>query len=48
MHNLVAFSQNAYQPKYLANLKCLTDFDEKTKEANIVPRLRKHMLKMAR
>ena len=48
MHTPVAFSQNAYQPKYLANLKRLMDFDEKTKEANIVPRLQKHMLKMAR
>jgi hypothetical protein len=26
----------------------LRDFDEKTKDSNIVPRIRKHLLKMAR
>ena len=46
--NSVAFSQNAYQQKYLAHIKRLKDFDERTKESGIVPRLRKHLLKMAR
>jgi len=47
-HISVAFSQTAYEQKYLAHLKRLNDFDEKTKESNIMPRLRKHLLKMAR
>jgi hypothetical protein len=44
----VAFSQTAYEQKYLAHLKRLKDFDEKTKDSNIVPRIRKHLLKMGR
>jgi len=47
-HVAVAFSQNAYKQKYLAHVRRLKDFDEKTRESNIVPRLRKHLLKMAR
>lgn len=47
-HVSVAFSQNAYEQKYLAHVKRLKDFDEKTKESNIIPRIRKHLLKMAR
>jgi hypothetical protein len=47
-HVTVAFSQNTYEQKYLAHLNRLKDFDEKTKESNIIPRLRKHLLKMAR
>jgi Domain of unknown function (DUF6532) len=46
-HVSVAFSQNAYEQKYLAHVKRLKDFDERTNES-IVPRIRKHMLKMAR
>ena len=44
----VAFSQSAYEQKYLAHVKHLKDFDEKTKESNIVTWLRKHLLKMVR
>jgi Domain of unknown function (DUF6532) len=47
-HVSVAFSQTAYEQKYIAHLKRLKDFDERTKDSNIVPRIRKHMLKMAR
>jgi hypothetical protein len=47
-HVSVAFSQNAYEHKYLAHVKRLKDFDEKTKGSNIVPRIRKHLLKIAR
>ena len=36
-HVPVAFSQNVYEQKYLAHLKHLKDFDEKTKESNIMP-----------
>ena len=44
----MAFTQIAYEQKYLAHLKRLKDFDERTKESNIVPRIRKHLLKMVR
>ena len=47
-HVTVAFSQNAYEQKYLAHVKRLKDFEEKTKESNFIPWLRKHLLKMAR
>jgi hypothetical protein len=47
-HVTVAFSQNTYEQKYLAHIKRLKAFDEKTKESNIMPRIRKHLLKMAR
>ena len=47
-HVSVAFSQNAYEQKFLAHVKRLKDFDARTKEANIVPRIRRHLLKMAR
>ena len=47
-HVTVAFLQNAYEQKYLAHIKRLKDFEEKTKESNIITRLRKHLLKMAR
>ena len=47
-HVTIAFSQNAYEQKYLAHIKRLKDFEEKTNESNIRPRLRKHLLKMAR
>ena len=47
-HISIAFSQMAYEQKYLMHLKCLRDFDERTKDSNIVPRIRKHLLKMAR
>ena len=47
-HISVAFSQTAYEQKYLAHIKRLNDFDKRTKEANIVPWIRKHLLKMAR
>lgn len=47
-HVSVAFSQSTYEQKYLAHLKRLKDFDERTKESNIVPRIRRHLLKMAR
>ena len=44
----MAFSQTAYEQKYLAHLKRLKDFEEKTKDSNIVPWIRKHLLKMGR
>ena len=47
-HVPVPFSQNTYEQKYLAHVKRLKDFDARTKEANIVPRIRRHLLKMAR
>lgn len=47
-HVSVAFSQNTYEQKYLTHVKCLKDFDERTKDSNIIPQLRKHLLKMAR
>ena len=47
-HVSVAFSQSTYEQKYLTHLKRLKDFDERTKDSNIVPRIRKHLLKMAR
>ena len=47
-HISVAFSQTAYEQKYIAHLKRLKDFDERTKESGIVPRIRKHLLKMGR
>ena len=47
-HVSVAFSQNAYEQKYLVHVKRLKDFDERTKDSNIVSRIRKHLLKMAR
>ena len=47
-HVSVAFSQVAYEQKYLSHLKRLEDFNEKTKESDIIPRIRKHLLKMAR
>ncbi|KDR74233.1 hypothetical protein GALMADRAFT_141307 [Galerina marginata CBS 339.88] len=47
-HADVPFTANAYKQKYLSHLKRLTEFDEKTREADIVPRLCTHLLKMAR
>ena len=47
-HISIAFSQTAYEQKYLMHLKRLRDFDERTKDSNIVPWIRKHLLKMAR
>ncbi|KIJ90071.1 hypothetical protein K443DRAFT_117147 [Laccaria amethystina LaAM-08-1] len=47
-HVDVQFSAAAYKNKFIAHLKRLEDFAEKTKDANIVSRLRKHLLKMAK
>ena len=44
----VAFLQTAYEQKYLTHLKRLKDFNKRTRESNIVPRIRKHLLKMGR
>lgn len=46
-HVDVPFSANVYQPRFVAILQMLLDFDKKTKDANIVPRLCKHLLKNA-
>jgi len=46
-HVDVLFSANAYKKKYHSHLKRLTDFDEKTCNADIIPRLCMHLLKMA-
>lgn len=47
-HVDVPFSAAVYQDKFLAHLKRLEDFHENTKSLDIMPRLRKHMLKKAR
>ena len=47
-HISIAFSQTAYEQKYLTHLKCLRDFDKRMKDSNIVPQIMKHLLKMAR
>ena len=48
-HVDVQFSAAAYKNKFIAHLKRLEDkFAEKTKDVNIVSRLRKHLLKMAK
>ena len=47
-HNDVPFTATAYKAKYCAHLKFIMDFEKKTREANIIPRLLKHMLKQAR
>ncbi|KAG6913839.1 hypothetical protein DXG01_003990 [Tephrocybe rancida] len=44
----LAFSVTTYSPKYKSHLRNLQDFQAKTQEANIVPRIRKHLLKTAR
>ena len=38
----------AYKAKFHAHLKRITEFDKKTREENIVPRLLKYVLKVAR
>jgi hypothetical protein len=47
-HIDVPFTAAAYREKYRAHLKRITDFEKKTREANIIPRLLRHMLKSAR
>ncbi|KAF8874589.1 hypothetical protein BD779DRAFT_1450823, partial [Infundibulicybe gibba] len=47
-HIDVPFSALAYQEKFNIHLKTLSNFDEKTCEMNIIPRLRGHLLKNAR
>ena len=47
-HISIAFLQTTYEQKYLMHLKHLRDFDKRMKDSNIVPRIRKHLLKMAR
>jgi hypothetical protein len=47
-HIDVPFTTTAYKAKYRTHLKRITDFEKKTHEANIIPRLFKHMLKSAR
>ena len=47
-HVSVPFTQAAYEQKYDAHLKRLKDFEERTKDSDIMPRIRKHLLKMAR
>ena len=47
-HVDVPFTTMAYKAKYCAHLKRITDFEKKTREADIIPRLLKHMLKAAR
>ena len=46
-HIDVPFTATAYKAKYCAHLKFIMDFKKKTCEANIIPRLLKHMLKQA-
>lgn len=47
-HVPVSFSQSAYEQKYITHLKRLKEFDEKTKDLNIVPQIRRRLLKKAR
>jgi hypothetical protein len=47
-HVDVPFTAAAYKAKYHAHLKRLMDFEKKTREADIIPRLLRHMLKAAR
>ena len=47
-HVDVPFTATAYKAKYSAHLKFITDFEKKTRDANIIPCLFKHMLKVAR
>ncbi|GLB43996.1 hypothetical protein LshimejAT787_1501800 [Lyophyllum shimeji] len=47
-HIDVPFSVAAYQSKFEVHLKALLDFEESTRDANIVLRLRKHLLANAR
>lgn len=47
-HVDVPFLAAVYQPRFVAILEMLMDFDKKTKDANIVPRFCKHLLKNAR
>jgi hypothetical protein len=44
----VPFRQNTYSEKFDAHLKRLENFEKKTASEKIVPRLLKHMLKVAR
>lgn len=47
-HVDVPFTATAYKAKYRAHLKFIIDFEKKTHDANIIPRLLRHMLKVAR
>lgn len=47
-HVDVPFTTTAYKAKYRAHLLFITDFEKKTRDADIIPRLLKHMLKVAR
>jgi hypothetical protein len=44
----VPFTATAYKTKYRAHLKLIMDFEKKTRDADIIPRLLRHMLKVAR
>lgn len=47
-HVDVPFTATAYKTKYHAHLKFIMDFEKKTRDADIIPRLLRHMLKVAR
>ncbi|KAF8970182.1 hypothetical protein BDZ97DRAFT_1652999 [Flammula alnicola] len=47
-HVDVPFTATAYKAKYRTHLKRITDFEKKTSDADIIPRLLRHMLKVAR
>ncbi|KAF8960234.1 hypothetical protein BDZ97DRAFT_1905964 [Flammula alnicola] len=47
-HVDVPFTATAYKAKYRAHLNHIMDFEKKTREADIIPRLLTHMLKAAR
>ena len=46
-HIDVPFTAAAYKAKYRAHLKHLMDFEKKTRDAEIIPCLLRHMLKAA-
>ena len=47
-HVHVPFTTSAYKPKFIAHRKRIIEFEKKTLEADIIPRLQRHMLKQAR
>ena len=47
-HVSIPFTQVAYEQKYVTHIKRSKDFEERTKDSDIMPQIRKHLLKKAR
>ena len=47
-HVDVQFTATAYKHKFNAHLKQIIEFEKKTQESEIIPRLLKHILKLAK